>query len=69
MTINFNFDPNQLASIARSVLKIGGTASVCAGAFDPSLGPVVTTLFTSVGGVLTSAGLIWSYFSHRKVSN
>lgn len=62
----FNFNTDQLSSLFRSVLKIGGTASVCLGAVDPQWGAGLQAILVGIGGVGTGLGLFMSHKAAKK---
>lgn len=64
--MNFLTSLTQGSSFLRSVLKIGGTAVTVIGVVDPALGVALSTAFTAIGGLSTAAGLLSSFFAHKK---
>lgn len=50
---------DQILSILRSVLKIGGGALVAHGITDDATAQAI------MGGVLAVVGLVWAHFTHK----
>lgn len=59
---------DQVQSLIRSALKVGGTAATCVALTDPQLGTALQSLLGSVGSLVVSVGLVWSWYTHRKVT-